>query len=125
MAFTFTDENVNEIIESGKPVMIDIWGTYCAPCIAMAPLIDELAAEYEGRVVIGKYNVDDEGDLCTTYRVMACAHFPLLQERPKGKHPSLRFTDPRDSRCKARRAPRPLIPQCAGGCVKKLFMPRL
>ncbi len=83
MAFTFTDENVNEIIESGKPVMIDIWGTYCAPCIAMAPLIDELAKEYEGRVVIGKYNVDDEGDLCTTYRVMAVPTFLFFKNGQK------------------------------------------
>lgn len=68
---TITDENAREIIESGKPVVIDCWATWCGPCKAMAPLIDQLAQEYEGKVVIGKYNVDEEGDLATEYRVMS------------------------------------------------------
>lgn len=68
---TFTDENIKEIIASGKPVMVDCWATWCGPCKAMAPLIDELANEYEGRVVIGKYNVDEESDLATEHRVMS------------------------------------------------------
>lgn len=66
-----TDENARELIESGKPVVIDCWATWCGPCKAMAPLIDQLAEEYEGKVVIGKYNVDEEGDLATEYRVMS------------------------------------------------------
>lgn len=68
---TITDENAHEIINSGKPVVIDCWATWCGPCKAMAPLIDQVAEEYEGRVVIGKYNVDEEGDLATEYRVMS------------------------------------------------------
>ncbi len=68
---TITDENAREIIESGKPVVIDCWATWCGPCKAMAPLVDQLAQEYEGKVVIGKYNVDEEGDLATEYRVMS------------------------------------------------------
>ncbi len=71
MAFTFTDENVNEIIESGKPVVIDFWATWCGPCMAMAPVIDKLSEEYEGKAVVGKYNVDEEGDLSTEYRIMS------------------------------------------------------
>lgn len=68
---TITDENARELIESGKPVVIDCWATWCGPCKAMAPLVDQLAQEYEGKVVIGKYNVDEEGDLATEYRVMS------------------------------------------------------
>lgn len=68
---TITDENAHEIINSGKPVVIDCWATWCGPCKAMAPLIDQLSEEYEGRVVIGKYNVDEEGDLATECRVMS------------------------------------------------------
>ena len=71
MAFTFTDENVKEIIATGQPVVIDCWATWCGPCVAMAPIIDELAKEYEGRAVIGKYNVEDEGELSAEYRIMS------------------------------------------------------
>lgn len=71
MAFTFTDENVNEIIASGKPVVIDFWATWCGPCVRLTPVIEELAKEYEGQVVIGKYNVDEEGDLSSKYRIMS------------------------------------------------------
>ena len=49
MALTFTDENVEQIIESGKPVMVDFWATWCGPCVAMGPMVDKLAEEYEGR----------------------------------------------------------------------------
>lgn len=62
---TFTDSNINEIIASGKPVVVDFWATWCSPCMAMAPIVEELAAEYEGSAVIGKYNCDDESDFAT------------------------------------------------------------
>ena len=51
----FTDQNVHEIIASGKPVVIDFWATWCGPCMRMAPVVEELAKEYEGKVEIGKY----------------------------------------------------------------------
>lgn len=88
MAFTFTDANVNEIIESGKPVVIDFWATWCGPCMGMAPLIDELAKEYEGKVVIGKYNIDEESDLSTQYRIMS---IPTLLFFKNGKKTSIRL----------------------------------
>lgn len=71
MAFTFTDANAAELIASGQPVVIDFWGTNCGPCRAMAPAIDEVAAKYEGKVLIGKYNVEEESDLSVQYRIMA------------------------------------------------------
>lgn len=83
MAFTFTDENVKEIIASGKPVVIDCWATWCGPCVAMGPIVDELAKEYEGRVVIGKYNVDEESDLSTQYRVMSIPTFLFFKNGEK------------------------------------------
>lgn len=83
MAFTFTDANVNEIIESGKPVMIDCWATWCGPCVAMSPLVDELAKEYDGKVIIGKYNVDEEGDLSMKYRIMSIPMFLFFKDGKK------------------------------------------
>lgn len=71
MAFTFTDENISEIISSGKPVVIDFWATWCGPCVRMSPIIDELAEKYADQVVIGKYNIEEEGDLCTEHRIMS------------------------------------------------------
>lgn len=89
MAFTFTDENVKEIIASGQPVVIDCWATWCGPCVAMAPVIDELAKEYEGRAVIGKYNVEDESDLSDEYRIMS---LPTVLFFKDGKKVDIRLT---------------------------------
>lgn len=86
---TFTDENIKEIIASGSPVIVDCWATWCGPCRAMAPLIEELAQKYDGQVVIGKYNVDEEGDLATDYRVMS---LPTLLFFKNGKITDIRLT---------------------------------
>lgn len=76
MAFTFTDENVKEIIATGKPVMIDFWATWCGPCMAMGPVVDKLAAEYpESEIIIGKYNTDEHNDFCIENRVMGIPAF--------------------------------------------------
>lgn len=88
MAFKFTDENVNEIIESGKPVMIDFWATWCGPCMAMAPIIDELAEEYGDKIVIGKYNVEEEGDLSAQYRITS---LPTILFFKDGKKADIRL----------------------------------
>lgn len=69
MALNFNDENAKEMIESGKPVVIDFWAEWCGPCKKVAPIVEELAAEYEGRVAIGKYNVDDNSDLSGEYGI--------------------------------------------------------
>lgn len=69
MAFKFTDENANDLIASGQPIIIDFWAEWCGPCKALAPTIDELAQVYEGKVLIGKYNVDDDSDLSGEYGI--------------------------------------------------------
>lgn len=71
MAFEFTDSNVKEVIASGKTVLVDCWAPWCGPCVSMTPIIEALAAEYDGRAVVGKYNVDEESDLAGEYRIMS------------------------------------------------------
>lgn len=83
MAFEFTDENVKEIIESGKPVVVDFWATWCGPCVAMSPIVDELAAEYEGSVVIGKYNTEDNTDFAIENRIMSIPTFLFFNKGEK------------------------------------------
>ncbi len=57
---TLTDNNFDQsVIKSGKPVLVDFWAEWCGPCRRLAPTVDELATDYDGRVVVGKLNVDD------------------------------------------------------------------
>lgn len=69
MAYTFNDENAKQAIESGQPVVIDFWAEWCGPCKHIAPIVDELAAEYEGKVLIGKYDVDEGEDLPVDFSI--------------------------------------------------------
>ena len=53
MALQITDANFEELVNSGKPMVLDFWAEWCGPCRMVGPIIDELATEYEGRVTIG------------------------------------------------------------------------
>jgi thioredoxin 1 len=58
MALTVTDRNFEEYRNAGKPLVLDFWAEWCGPCRMVGPIIEDLAKEYEGRVLIGKVDVD-------------------------------------------------------------------
>jgi thioredoxin 1 len=72
MAMTFTDANFEaEVLKSEVPVLVDFYADWCGPCKMMAPSIEQLASEYEGKVKIGKLDVDTNGVTAQHYRVMS------------------------------------------------------
>ncbi len=69
MAIAINNENFETLKNDSKPLVIDFWAEWCGPCRTIAPIVDELAAEYEGRVNIGKCDVDSNDDIVATFRV--------------------------------------------------------
>lgn len=78
-----TDANFeSEVIKSELPVLVDFWASWCGPCKALAPTIDEVANAYQGKVKVAKLNVDDNTDTATRYSIMS---IPTLAFFKKGK----------------------------------------
>lgn len=61
----------DEVLKSSAPVLVDFWAEWCGPCKMIAPVLDELAGEYDGRIKIGKVNIDEDQALATQYGVRA------------------------------------------------------
>ena len=74
-----TSGNFDEII-SGGMTLVDFWAAWCLPCRMVAPVIDELAAEYEGRVRVAKVDIDSEGALAVRYGVMSIPTVVLFKD---------------------------------------------
>ena len=65
-----TEQNFEEeVLRAKQPVLVDFWATWCGPCRMLAPVIEEIANEYEGKVKVGKVNVDDERELALQFGV--------------------------------------------------------
>jgi len=68
----FTDDNFdNEVVKSDLPVLIDFYATWCGPCQQLAPIVEELSSEYEGKVKIGKLDVDEANATASKFQVMS------------------------------------------------------
>ncbi len=69
MALAITDSNFEELVASGKPLVIDFWATWCGPCKKIGPYIEELAEEYKDSAIIGKCDVEENDDLAMRFGI--------------------------------------------------------
>ena len=69
MAQKITSDNLQALIATGKPVVLDFWATWCGPCRMVAPVIEALATEYDGRAIVGKCDIEEDENLPAQYGV--------------------------------------------------------
>ena len=75
-----TDGNFQDVImEAGKPALVDFWAVWCGPCRAVAPVVEEIAEEYDGRAVVGKVDVDQNKDVATQLGIQAIPTLLLVK----------------------------------------------
>ena len=67
-----------EVLKASTPVLVDFYADWCGPCKMMAPIVAQLAEEYDGKVKVGKCNIDDEDGLARMYRVMSIPTFKIF-----------------------------------------------
>lgn len=103
MALQITDASFDEVVlKSDKPILVDFWATWCGPCRMLGPVIEELASEYEGRVVVGKVDVDNNQEFAAKYGVRNIPTVLVFKDgevvgRQVGVAPKKTYTDALDS----------------------------
>lgn len=77
-----TQNNFDEVVEKSNtmPVLLDFWASWCGPCRMLAPVLEELTAETEGKAVIGKINVDEENELASRFQISSIPTLLLLKD---------------------------------------------
>ena len=77
---TIDDSNFDQtVLQSKTPVLVDFWATWCRPCLMVAPILDELAEEYNGRIIIAKLNVDENSKTAVKYGIMAIPNLIIFK----------------------------------------------
>lgn len=86
MEIKLSSENFEkEVLKSEKPVLVDFYADWCGPCNAMAPVIEELATELDGKAKVGKINVDENSDIAVEYNVMSIPTLIIFQNGKEEK----------------------------------------
>ena len=81
MEYTFTSDNFEEeVLKSDVPVLVDMFATWCGPCKMMAPVVAQLAEEYEGAVKVGKLDIDQNVDIVAQYKIMSVPTFLVIKD---------------------------------------------
>ena len=77
----FTTDNFDsEVIQSTQPVLVDFWAEWCGPCLQIGPMVDEVASEYQGKVVIGKVNIDHHPSIAQQYGIRGIPSLLLFSD---------------------------------------------
>ena len=102
MTVHFSKEGFEKALASGQLMMVDFWADWCGPCKMLAPVIEGLGDDYEGRAVVGKINVDEEQELAIRYGVMSIPTVIFFKDgeeiaRKVGVLPAAQFTEVMDN----------------------------